>query len=342
MSCNPGIFACSFHQRSFRLRYRSISSTLDLAKHSMRAMIFGGTGQDGHYLRNILLENNVDVKCASRSGGDYCIDVADTLDVEDLLLRERPDYVFHLAATSSTDHKHLWANHSSIGTGTMAILDAVDRHLPSTKVVLAGSGLQFMNEGTPLNEESKLDHSSPYTVARNYSLYAARYFRSRGLRVYFAFLFNHDSPLRSNRHLNMKIAEAAALAARGGRNRLQIGDLAAKKEFNFAGDITAAFWQLVCQDSIFECVIGGGKSHTILEWVELCFQYVGLDWKQYVDTDETYQSPYKCLVSDPARLLSLGWQPNMNFRQLSEIMMAEALRRVDASNGPVGYASKSK
>jgi GDPmannose 4,6-dehydratase len=306
----------------------------------MKALIFGGTGQDGEYLTQLLRGVGVEVQCVSRGGGDFRVDVSDVNGVQALLLQERPDVVFHLAATSSTSHEFLWANHASIGTGTMAILDAVDRHLPDTKVLLAGSGLQFVNEGIPLNEASQLDHSSPYAVARNYSLFAARYFRLRGLKVYFAFLFNHDSPLRSNRHLNMKIAEAAALAARGGGNRLQIGDLSAEKEFNFAGDIAAALWRTVCQDSFYEIVIGGGKSYSVMDWVELCFGYVGLDWRQYVETDSNYRSPYQRLVCDPARLFELGWQPNVDIRQLSEIMMVEALNRADPAKSLSGVTAQ--
>jgi GDPmannose 4,6-dehydratase len=301
-----------------------------------RAMIFGGTGQDGVYLSKLLRESGLDVTCISRSGGDCQLDVADVDSVQRVLVRERPDYVFHFASTSSTGHEHLWANHSSIGTGTLAILDAVERHLPQTKVLLAGSGLQFVNEGKPLDEECALDHSSPYAVARNYSLYAARYFRSRGLHVYFTFLFNHDSPLRSNRHLNMKIAEAAAMAARGGGSRLQIGDLSAEKEFNFAGDVAAALWRIVCQDSFYEIVVGSGQTCSVLDWVQMCFGYVGLDWRKYVETDSSYRSPYRRLVCDPARLLSLGWQPSVDVRQLSGIMMVEALNRADVGAASFG------
>ena len=295
----------------------------------MRALIFGGTGQDGQYLRGLLEGKSITVLSCGRHGGDFLVDVSDAIAARNVIREVKPDFIFHLAATSSTAHEHLWANHAAIGTGTLAILDAVDRDLPDTKVLLAGSGLQFVNEGLPLDEMAPLDHSSPYVIARNYSLFAARYYRSRGRKVYFAYLFNHDSPLRSNRHLNMKIAEAAAFAASGGDQRLSIGDMNAENEFNFAGDVTAALWQLISQDSIYECVIGSGETHSVREWVELCYRYVGIDWKKYVDSDANYRSPYKRLVSAPAKLLSLGWQPSMELRQLAEIMMQEAIRRSD-------------
>jgi hypothetical protein len=51
----------------------------------------------------------------------------------------------------------------------------------------------------------------------------------------------------------------------------------------------------------------------------------------YTETDRTYASPYPRLVSDPAKLLSLGWKPECTFSGLAAIMMAEAARRCEVS-----------
>jgi GDPmannose 4,6-dehydratase len=300
----------------------------------VNALVFGISGQDGFYVGNLLRRHGINVVGISRSdGGGRWIagDVAKSEQVEALVRKYQPDYIFHLAANSTTRHEALFENHEAIATGTLAILDAVDRFAPKAKVLLAGSGLQFVNKGLPLNEESPLDHSSPYVVARNSSLFAARYFRQRGLKIYFAYLFNHDSPLRSNRHLNMKIATAAAAAAKGSKEKLLIGDLDAEKEFNFAGDVAAALWLLIGQDELSECVVGSGQSYAVRDWIEACFRQAGLDWNDYTETDRTYASPYRRLVSDPSRLLSLGWKPEYTFSGLAEMMMAEAARRCEVS-----------
>lgn len=293
----------------------------------MEALIFGSTGQDGHYLRELLARQGISVFGVARHGGDAKVDVSDAVTVSDLVRQRQPDYVFHLAAASSTAHEHLWANHAAISTGTLAILDAVEKHAPRAKVLLAGSGLQFVNHGQPLDEQAALDHSSPYVVARNHSLFAARYYRQRGMQVYFAWLFNHDSPLRSSRHLNMKIAEAATRAASGSPEKLLIGDPDAEKEFGFAGDIVAALWTLIRQNQVFECVAGTGQAFPVRAWLRACFDIAGLDWREFAQTDPAYQSPYPRLVSQPARLLALGWQPRCTLPELAEMMMVAARRR---------------
>jgi GDPmannose 4,6-dehydratase len=295
----------------------------------MRALIFGGSGQDGFYLKQSLMRDRIEVTSAARSAGDLIVDVSDAALVAEVIRCVRPDLIFHLAAKSSVSHEHLWENHASIATGTLAILEAVDRFASSARVFIAGSALQFINEGLPLNEDSRLDSSSPYCCARNYALHVSRYFRSRGHRVYFGFLFNHDSRFRTSCHLNMRIAESAARAAIGQPHKLRIGDLEAEKEFNFAGDIADAMLRILQQEDEFEFVVGAGQAFSVLKWVELCYQFVGLDWRDHVDSDSEYKSPYQRLVSDPNRLLRLGWLPSVGISELADDMMKEAMRRIN-------------
>ena len=298
----------------------------------MKALIFGITGQDGFYLRKLLTENGVAVIGAARSGGDVQLDVSDRRSVENLIRETQPDYVFHLAAESSTAHQYLWENHHAIADGTIAILDAVDRHHRDCRVLLAGSGLQLKNDSLPIDENAAVDYSSPYAVCRNYSLNFGRYFRQRGLSVYFAYLFNHDSPLRTSRHLNMKIAQAAAAAAAGSSEKLHIGDPAAEKEFNFAGDIVSALWKLIRQDEVTEAVAGSGLAYPISRWLQLCYEYVGLNWTDWVVSAPDYRSPYRRLVSNPARLKSLGWHPEIGIEELAAMMMNQAISRQSADS----------
>jgi GDPmannose 4,6-dehydratase len=293
----------------------------------VKAIIFGVSGQDGHYLRDVLNRHGVEVFGVARSGGDARLDVSDSVAVQHVVRQVRPDLVFNLAATSSTSHEDLWVNHAAISTGSLAILDAVERHASGAKVLLVGSGLQFINDGLPLHEQSPLGHSSPYVVARNQSLFAARYYRQRGLKTYFAFLFNHDSPMRSTRHLNMKIAEAAARVAVGLKGLLQIGDLDALKEFNYAGDVAQALWVLINQDDVFECVVGSGRTYKVREWIESCFKSKSLNWEEHVSINYEFHKPYNTLQSDPRLLFSLGWRPRVDFESLRKMMMEEAMKR---------------
>lgn len=289
----------------------------------MKAIIFGANGQDGFYLRELLRRNNVKTFAASRSGEDLTGDVADWNFVENLIEKNKPDYIFHLAANSTTRHEAIFDNHAAISTGTINILEAAYRHSPQSAVFLSGSAVQFANDGMPIDENTPFAVHSPYAVSRVYSVYAGRYYRSLGLKVYVGYFFNHDSSLRGEQHVNQKIALAAKRIASGSREKLEIGDVTVKKEFNYAGDMVEAVWLLINQTNVYEAVIGSGKAYRIQDWLELCFKSAGVNWRDCVIIKENFTPEYRILVSNPALINSLGWQPKTDIFDLAEIMMKE-------------------
>ena len=284
----------------------------------MKAIIFGASGQDGFYLAQLLQTKNIEAICVSRSGGEAVGDVADRAYVDGLIKTHRPKYVFHLAANSTTQHDAQFENHATISTGTLNILEAVYRHAPETKVFLSGSAMQFENDGTPIDEHTPFAPLSPYAVSRIQSIYAGRYYRSLGLKVYVGYFFNHDSPLRKPNHLNQKIA----MAAKSG-TEIEIGDITIKKEFNFAGDVINAVWSLVHQDVVFEAVIGSGEVHSVEKWLDLCFTLVNKNWRDYVTIKQDFEPEYSVLVSNPALIRSLGWRAKVDITALAELMMKD-------------------
>jgi len=282
----------------------------------MKAVIFGANGQDGFYLAELLRRREIETVKISRSGDDTIGDVADWKFVENVICENKPDYIFHLAANSTTRHEAVFDNHQAISTGAINILEAVYRRSPQARVFLSGSALQFENNGTPIDERTPFAPLSPYAVSRIHSVYAARYYRTRGLKVYVGYFFNHDSPRRGEQHVNQKIAAAAKKG-----EQIEIGDPSVKKEFNFAGDTVEAVWQLVNQDAIFEAVIGSGAAHTIEKWLDLCFTAVNRDWRDYVTVKENFKAEYLILVSNPALINSLGWEAKVDIGGLAKMMM---------------------
>ena len=121
----------------------------------MKALIFGASGQDGHYLAQICRANGVEPVGISRSGTgkDGVVgDVSDFVQVAALVQAHAPDFIYHLAANSTTRHAALLENHATITTGVLNVLEAVYRHRPEAKVFITGSGVQFVNRGHPISE----------------------------------------------------------------------------------------------------------------------------------------------------------------------------------------------
>ncbi|MFM7709606.1 MAG: GDP-mannose 4,6-dehydratase [Ferruginibacter sp.] len=289
----------------------------------MKAVIFGAAGQDGHYLRSLLESQGIEVLGVGRQPGPDGTSLLNQPSVESLFKTFQPDYIFHLAANSTTRHDVLMENHEIIATGTLHILEAARLHCPGARIFISGSGLQFVNEGKPIHETHAFEARDAYSASRIYSVYLARYFRRLGLQTYVGYLFNHDSPLRTERHMSRKIVEAAKRIRQGSNETLSIGDPEVIKEWGFAGDIVNGIWACMQQERIHEVVIGTGIGHSICEWLDLSFSSLGLTWENHVTIQTGFNAEYRMLVCEPSSLLAMGWKPSLNLKQLCQLMLNE-------------------
>lgn len=287
----------------------------------MTAIIFGANGQDGYYLTNLLQQKGFTVIGVTRYGQTIATDITRYEEVSALIKNTLPRYIFHLAANSTTRHDALFENHATISTGTINILEAVKNFSPYTKVFISGSGLQFVNNDMPIKETDAFEARDAYSVSRIHSVYAARYYRRLGLKVYVGYFFNHDSPRRTERHMAKKITEAAKRIAKGSNEKLEIGDISVIKEWTYAGDIVKGIWALVQQEDITEANIGSGLGYSIEDWLKVSFDIIRKDWKEHVILRNDFTPEYKSLVADPSLIFSLGWKPGISFKQLAEMMV---------------------
>ena len=289
----------------------------------MKAIIFGANGQDGYYLSEVLSANNIDVIPVSRNGDVIRADVADFTSVHTLIRDHKPAFIFHLAASSTTRHEALFANHATISTGALNIFESVKILSLDSKIFISGSGLQFRNDGNPIHESDPFQARDAYSISRIQSVYAARYFRSIGLKIYVVYLFNHESPRRTEQHISRMIADRVKAISREVDITLTVGDLSVVKEWGYAGDIVKAIWTLVNQDEINESVLGTGRGYSIQEYIEKCFSFIGKDWRPYVKEKQGFRSEYRSLISQPSTIMTLGWKPETDLSQLVEKMLTE-------------------
>ena len=286
----------------------------------MKALIFGANGQDGYYLSQLCEKQGMEVIGISRSGNWHHGDVSNYQQVEQLIQNYTPHYIFHLAANSTTHHDVLFENHQTIATGTLNILEAVYKHSPKTKVFIAGSGLQFKNQGEPISEQTPFAATSPYAVSRIQSVYAARYYRNLGLPVYVGYLFHHESPKRKSNHISQKIILATKRIGNGSKEFIELGDIKVEKEWGFAGDIVRGVLKIVEQDDIFEAVIGTGISYSIEDWLKECFSLINKNWHDYIRLKTSFVPDFRRLVSSPKQIKLLGWEPTISLSELAYIM----------------------
>lgn len=288
----------------------------------MRALIFGASGQDGFYLTELCRSKKIEVMCVSRARDHVSVNLSSFSEVAQVISKYQPDWIFHLAANSTTRHDAVLENHALISTGIVNILEAVKRHQSAAKVFIPGSGVQFKNTGKPISEHDEFDPTSAYAVSRIHAAYVGRYFRSLGIKAYIGYLFHHESPRRKPNHISQVIAQAAKRIAGGSTELLEIGDIRVRKEWTFAGDIVKGIVKLIEQDEVYEAVIGSGLTYSIQDWLEQCFGSLGKNWRNYVRIREGFRAEYQELVCDPATIKSLGWTHDVSFPQLAEMMLS--------------------
>jgi GDPmannose 4,6-dehydratase len=182
----------------------------------------------------------------------------------------------------------------------------------------------------PQTELTPFHPRSPYGVAKVFGHNITMNYReSYGMYACSGILFNHEGPRRGLEFVTRKITNTAARIKLGVEKELVLGNTDAKRDWGYAGDYVKAMWLMLQQDEPDDYVIATGETHSIEEFLTLAFDKVGLgDWRPYVRHDAKFLRPAEVdlLIGDPAKAKAkLGWQPEVNFEQLVQMMVEHDL-----------------
>jgi GDPmannose 4,6-dehydratase len=322
---------------------------------SKTALITGITGQDGSYLAEFLLGMGYRVAgIVRRSSSERYervqhlqdkieIQRADLLDQGSLisvLESVRPDEVYNLAAQSfvpaSFGQPILTGTVTALGvTNVLEAIRIVDKKI---RFYQASSSEMFGKvRETPQNENTPFYPRSPYGVAKLYGHWITiNYRESYGIHASSGILFNHESPRRGPEFVTRKISKAAARIKLGLDRELRLGNLEARRDWGFAGDYVRAMWLMLQQDRPSDYVVATGECHTIRDLLDVAFEAVELDWRDYVIHDKSFFRPaeVELLVGDASRARrELGWEPSVSFRELVRMMVQADLEALGAPAG---------
>jgi GDPmannose 4,6-dehydratase len=140
-------------------------------------------------------------------------------------------------------------------------------------------------------------------------------------------LFNHESPRRGFEFVTRKITSAVAQIKLKQAHELRLGNLDAKRDWGHAVDYVRAMHSMLQQPEADDYVVATGEVHSVREFCELAFGEVGLDYRDYVKTDERFYRPaeVELLIGDASKARrKLGWAPSRTFRELvTEMVRAD-------------------
>ncbi len=314
-----------------------------------KALITGITGQDGSYLAEFLLKKDYQVfgitRRTSTSNYDRIKDIVDdiTLISGDLLdqhslshaIREvQPDEVYNLGAQSfvptSWSQPVLTGEFTALGVTRM--LEALRIAEIDAKFYQASSSEMFGKvRETPQNENTPFYPRSPYGVAKVYGHWiTVNYRESFNMFAVSGILFNHESERRGLEFVTRKISHAVARIKLNKQKKLKLGNLESKRDWGYAPDYVEAMWLMLQQDKPQDFVIATGKSWSVRQCVQFAFESVGLNWKDYVESDKKFMRPAEVdlLVGDYKKAKKhLNWQPKTSFKTMMEKMVKADLER---------------
>jgi len=319
-----------------------------------KVLITGICGQDGSYLAELLLSKGYEVSGIERRVAIenidsrysrikhikdkiklYSGDIRDYARMFEIINEVQPDELYHLAAQSfvgvsfKDEQTILQGN---IG-GTVNILNALRKIKPYCKFYHASSSEQFGSAlQTPQTEDIPFNPVSPYGIGKCTSFQWTKLYRE----AYKMFccngiLFNHESPRRGFEFVTRKITRAVANIHLGKQQRLELGNLDAKRDWGFAGDYVKAMWLMLQQDKPDDYVIATNIVHSIKDFLQIAFSYVNLNWEDYVVTNVKFYRPLdvNLLKGDYSKAKTiLNWEPEVEIYGLVKMMVDNDIKQI--------------
>jgi GDPmannose 4,6-dehydratase len=312
-----------------------------------KAFITGITGQDGSYLSELLLAKGYEVhglvrRVALEDPGHRLGRIAHLRDQLTLhagslesfpslyqtVRRVQPDECYHLASQSFVSYS-FDDEFSTLNTninGTHYLLATVKEAAPACRFYFAGSSEMFGKvEEIPQTELTRFHPRSAYGISKVAGFDLARNYREAyGLYASSGILFNHESPRRGYEFVTRKITAGVAAIVAGRAREVRLGNLEARRDWGYAPDYVEAMWMMLQQDVPDDYVVATGETHSVSEFCQMAFSFVGLDYRDYVVTDELLHRPAEVdlLIGNPAKArATLGWTTHTSFETLVRLMV---------------------
>jgi GDPmannose 4,6-dehydratase len=310
------------------------------------ALIVGVTGQDGAYLARLLLRKGYKVFGTSRdadvarTAGLAALGVADQVALQSLspvdfrsvftvVTRCEPAEIYNLSGQSSVglSFSQPVETMESIAIATLNILETVRLVNPSIRVYNAGSSECFGDTGDEAaTEKTAFRPRSPYGVAKTAACnLVTNYREAYRLHCSSGILFNHESPLRPQRFVTKKIVSAAVRIARGGEERLSLGNLQIARDWGWAPEYVEAMWLMLQQHRGDDFVVATGETHSLEEFVAAAFAEADLAWRDHVVIDPGFVRPAEIATSRGNAAKAeriLDWRASVRFTEVVRRLVA--------------------
>ena len=305
-----------------------------------KAVIVGCNGQDGRLLYENLSRKNYLVTGIARPASlnqppdwHLSLNIGDRQAVADLIRTFVPDEIYYLAAFHHSSENLSFQEESELFRRSFQVhvlslvnfLEAMRTHAQEARLFYAASSHVFGNAASePQNEQTPFQPTGVYGITKTAGIHTCRFYRDRH-RLFAAtgILYNHESPYRKPIFVTKKIVEGAINIKKGLQEKLVLGNMSSEVDWGYAPDYVEAFQKIVGLAAPDDFVIATGKKHRVQDFVEITFEYLGLDWTKYVEEEKGIISKSGItLVGDPQKLMQMtAWKPSVDLRGMIKLLL---------------------
>lgn len=314
-----------------------------------KALIIGANGQDASYLAEFLLDKNYDLYGSIRRNSvpesqtsrienlhkekliklNYA-DLTDPLSIESIISNIKPDEIYHLAAQSHVQISFELPKYTldvNAG-GTLAVLEAVRKFSPKSKIYHAATSEMFGNNYDSdlyQRESTALKPVSPYGCSKLYAHTLCNNYRNAyNMFITSGILFNHESPRRGINFVTNKVVSESVKIHKGLSQKLVLGNINAKRDWGHAKDYVKAMWLMLQSTEPKDYVIATGVSKSVEDLVDYVFDALNLNKEKHLKIDQKYKRPEELhyLRGDSSKAKKeLGWDQDYNFYSMLDEMI---------------------
>ena len=314
-----------------------------------KILILGVTGQDGSFMAKLMLEkkhlvhgmirksstgNLINIKDIENNN-NFSIhhgDLLDIISVEKIIKKIKPDEIYNFA-----DQDHVrWSfdiplySFDVTAKSVARILEIIKDYSPKSKYFQPYSSNMFGDSpNKKQNEKENFSPLSMYALGKVSAYYICKMYRDvYGLKIYGAIFYNHESEIRPDEYVTRKITKAVARIYYGKQKKLFLGDIRSKVDWGYAKDYVEAAYKIMQLSKPDIFIIASGKSYSVEYFTKKCFQYVGLNYKNYLVVNKKLfrKSKTASLIGDTSKAKKMfKFKVNTNLDKLISIMMKNDL-----------------
>jgi len=319
-----------------------------------KALIIGVSGQDGALLAKMLISKGYHVCGTSRDAQIASFSNLKNLDIKEgitfeslsltdfrsvlqVIKKYQPDEIYNLSGQSSVglSFEQPIETFESIALGSLNLMEAIRFLSIPCRFYNASSSECFGDtDKFGATETTPFLPKSPYGVAKAAAFWSVSNYReSYDIFACSGILFNHESPLRPSRFVTKKIVIEACKIAKTKKGNLSLGALDISRDWGWADEYIEAMWLMLQQEKPEDFVIATGSTYSLQDFVQMTFDYLGLDWKDWVLFDNKFRRPSDIVMSvaNPSKAREkLGWTAKIKMPEVIERMINDCLMNENA------------